>query len=418
MRSWDISETWRARTCDLDEAAFFEDLPATPFAFLHGKGRWLILAEDPLLELDDLALGDLRFHRRGEAPEILPDLVALAAYERGYALDPALPPRPFCGDPVPDVRLTLYRTVRVYDRARGVLHTALREGPPADRARHALGRGAFRAWKTGDTEDAASHMAKVARIREEIARGNVYQVNLARQETWAFEGSLAVLARRLHALDPAPYSALVADPRWTLASSSPECFLRIEGGRLLTRPIKGTAPRHPDPARDLAAARELLASAKDRSELAMIVDLLRNDLGRFCGPPPVRVDAFALLESYAHVHHLVADVSGALPASWTFGGLLEALFPGGSITGCPKLAAMALIRELEPLPRRLYTGSLGWLRSDLAQGEFALLIRSAWAAGTGLRFGVGGAVVWDSDPAAEYEETVHKGRSLVRCLSS
>ncbi|WP_306599730.1 anthranilate synthase component I family protein [Geothrix sp. 21YS21S-2] len=418
MRSWDISETWQARACVLDEAAFFEDLPATPFAFLYGEGRWLILGEDPLLELEDLAPGELRFHRRGEAPEVLPDLVALAAYEHGYALDPALPAPPPHGDPVPDVRLTLHRRMRVYDRARGVLHTAVREGVPAGPARHSLGRGAWRARKTGDTEDAASHMAKVARIREEIARGNVYQANLTRQETWAFEGALDRLARRLHAANPAPYSALVADPLWTLVSSSPECFLRIGGGRLLTRPIKGTAPRHGDPARDLAAARDLLASAKDRSELAMIVDLLRNDLGRFCAPPPVRVDAFALLESYANVHHLAADVSGTLPPSWTFGELLASLFPGGSITGCPKMAAMALIRELEPAPRRLYTGTLGWLRSDLGQGEFAILIRSAWAAGSELRFGVGGGVVWDSDPAAEYEETVHKGRSLVQCLRS
>ncbi len=418
MRSWDISETWRARPCVLDEAAFFADLPETPFAFLYGQGRWLILGEDPLLELQDLAPGDLRFHRRGEAPGVLPDLVALAAYEHGYALDPALPAPPPHPDPIPDVRLTLHRRMRVFDRARGVLHEAVREGVQGGPARHGLGCGLFRARKTGDTGDPATHMAKVARIREEIARGNVYQVNLARQETWAFEGALDQLARRLHAANPAPWSALVADPAWTLVSSSPECFLRIEGGRILTRPIKGTAPRHADPALDLAAAQGLLASAKDRAELAMIVDLLRNDLGRFCGTPPVRVDGFPLLESYANVHHLVAGVSGALPPRWTFGGLLEALFPGGSITGCPKLAAMVLIRELEPAPRRFYTGTLGWLRSDLEQGAFALLIRSAWAAGGELRLGLGGGVVWDSDPAAEYEETVHKGRSLVQCLSS
>jgi len=411
----DVSEAWRARACFLDEAAFFADLPAEPFAFLYGRGRWLVLAEDPLLELEDLAPGDLRFHRRGPAPDLLPDLVAVAAYERGYALDPALPAAPACDDPIPGARLTLYRKVRVYDRHRGVLHTAEREGPPGG-ARHALGLGPFRARKVADTEDAASHMAKVDLIREHIARGEVYQVNLTRQETWEVQGGLDQLARRLHAADPAPFSALVADPRWTLVSSSPESFLRIEDGRLSTRPIKGTAPRHPDPLRDRAAGLDLLASPKDRSELAMIVDLMRNDLGRLC--PSVQVGAFPLLESYANVHHLVAEVSGALAPGLTFGGLLEALFPGGSITGCPKLAAMGLIRRLEPAPRRLYTGALGWLRADLAQGELALLIRSAWAVGGALRLGLGGGVVWDSDPAAEYEETVHKGRSLVRCLNS
>jgi para-aminobenzoate synthetase component 1 len=307
--------------------------------------------------------------------------------------------------------------MRVYDRIRGTLHTALREGLPGAPARHALGRGPFAARKIADTEDRDSHMAKVEAVRDEILRGRVYQVNFARQETWEVSGGLDQLARRLQALDPAPYSSLVADPLWTLVSASPECFLRIRDGRVLTRPIKGTAPRSPDPARDAALAEGLLASGKDRAELAMIVDLLRNDLARFCPPRSVGVGAFPRLESYAAVHHLVADVEGALPEAPDLASLLRALFPGGSITGCPKLEALAVIRELEPLARRLYTGALGWLRSDLAQGELALLIRSAWVVGRELRFGVGGGIVWDSDPAAEYEETVHKGRSLATCLN-
>lgn len=418
MRSWDVSETWTSRACALGEEDVLADLPRTPFAFLHGRGRYLLLGEDPLLELDGLEPGAVRFERRGEAPEILPDLVALATYEYGHRLDPALPPARPHRDPVPDLRLTLHRRMRVYDRLTGTLHEALREGPPAREARHALGRGAFAARKAADTEDAASHMAKVEAIREEIRRGRAYQVNLARQETWEVAGALDELARRLHAADPAPCSALVAFPDWTLLSASPECFLRIQDGRVLTRPIKGTAPRSADPARDAALARDLLASAKDRAELAMIVDLLRNDLARFCAPGTVRAGAFPVLESYAAVHHLVADVAGALPERPSLDGLLRALFPGGSITGCPKLEAMALIRELEPLPRRLYTGTVGWLRADLGQGELALLIRSAWVVGRELRLGLGGGIVWDSDPAAEYAETVHKGRSLVACLSS
>jgi len=205
MPSWDISEAWQARSCSLDEAAFFEDLPGTPFAFLHGAGRWLILAEEPLLRLRDLAPGDLRFHRRGDAPAIRPDLVALATYEHGYGLDPALPAPPEVSGLLPDLQLTLHRKVRVYDRARGVLHTALRSGPEPEGARHGLGQGAFRARWTGDTETAASYMAKVVRIREEIARGNVYQVNLTRRESWQVSGSTAQLARRLHAANPAPW---------------------------------------------------------------------------------------------------------------------------------------------------------------------------------------------------------------------
>jgi para-aminobenzoate synthetase component 1 len=150
----------------------------------------------------------------------------------------------------------------------------------------------------------------------------------------------------------------------------------------------------------------------------MIVDLLRNDLARVCRMPSVRVDAFPLLETYANVHHLVAEVSGTLGAPLRLEDLLGALFPGGSVTGCPKLAAMSLIRELESAPRRVYCGALGWMAHDLSEGAWALPIRTAWAHGGELRFGVGGGVVWDSEPAAEYEETVHKGRSLVACLSS
>jgi para-aminobenzoate synthetase component 1 len=309
--------------------------------------------------------------------------------------------------------------MRVYDRDRGMLHTALREGPwRTQGCGNGLASGAFSARKKGDTEDRSSHMAKVELIREEIRRGNVYQVNLTRQETWRCQGSLGELAQRLLAANPAPYSALVAGAGWSLLSSSPECFFRLGGGRLVTRPVKGTAPRGLDPAADIALARALAASAKDRAELAMIVDLQRNDLARICDPASVRVEAFPVVESFANVHHLVADLSGALTGRRTYGELLAALFPGGSITGCPKLAAMALIRTLEPAPRRLYTGALGWLRCDLRQGDFALLIRSAWIVGQDLRLGVGGGVVWDSEPAAEYEETLHKGRSLVQCLRS
>ncbi|MBP1628775.1 MAG: Chorismate binding-like protein [Holophagaceae bacterium] len=150
----------------------------------------------------------------------------------------------------------------------------------------------------------------------------------------------------------------------------------------------------------------------------MIADLLRNDLTRACVVPSVEVEAFPDLESYANVHHLVATVSGQARPDLTLRSLLEALFPGGSITGCPKLASMELIRELEPQPRLLYTGSLGWFSHDLRQLDLNIAIRTAFGDGRELRFGVGGGVVWDSDPRAEYEETVHKGASLVTCLES
>jgi len=149
----------------------------------------------------------------------------------------------------------------------------------------------------------------------------------------------------------------------------------------------------------------------------MITDLMRNDLTRVCQIPSVRVEAFPRLETYPNVHHLVADVSGELMPGLALEGLFAALFPGGSVTGCPKLTAMRLIRELEGHPRMVYTGALGWFSHDLEQADFSIAIRTAWASEGDLLFGVGGGVVWDSDPQAEYWETVHKGSSIIRCLN-
>ena len=216
--------------------------------------------------------------------------------------------------------------------------------------------------------------------------------------------------------EPKP-DVLIAGEGFSVVSSSPERFLRIEGDRAVTRPIKGTAPRGATPGEDARLARELLASGKNRSELAMITDLLRNDLTRICRVPSVRVEAFPTLETYANVHHLVATVSGEARADLTLPELLRGIFPGGSVTGCPKLAAMGLIRELEALPRLVYTGALGWFRHDLRQLDLNIPIRTAWASSEELFFGVGGGIVWDSDPHDEYLETVHKGRSIVQCLS-
>ncbi|HEX9081212.1 MAG TPA: anthranilate synthase component I family protein [Holophagaceae bacterium] len=414
-----VFERWRAEARALGPEAFFAALPDLPFAFLYGEGRFLILAEDPLLARTEAGDGSLEIERIGDLPPILPDFIGHATYEHGYGLDPLRPlPLP-AEDPIPDLRLVLYRRVRLYDRETGLLYTGEREARrELEPGRHGLGGGTFRARKIGDSDPAEAYAGKVARIREAIAQGEVYQVNLTRQERWRWEGGLASFARRLHDLNPAPFSALVADPAWSFVSSSPESFLEIGEGTLRTRPIKGTAPRSTDPSSDRATARDLLDDPKNRSELAMIVDLMRNDLACVCPWGSVRVEAFPRLESYANVHHLVADVAGAWPGNLRLSDLLKAVFPGGSITGCPKLAAIRMIRDLEPWPRRIYTGLLGWCRADLQQAAFGLTIRTAWAWGRELRFGVGGGVVWDSDPRAEYEETLHKGRSLVQCLSS
>ncbi|MCU0290975.1 MAG: anthranilate synthase component I family protein [Thermoanaerobaculaceae bacterium] len=416
-----ITERWTARAARLGVEDLFSLPGREPFALLYGDGPgadWLLFAEGPLVVAEGLDLPELTFERMGEVPSIRPDWIGFASYEAGYALDPVLPLAPALPWRFPLVHLAVYRSLRLFHRPSGTLYEARREGIAAPREASLLRPGGFSARKTWDSDDGEAYAAKVTRIREEIRRGNVYQVDLTRQEAWSYEGSLLELARRLYAANPAPFSGLIAGTDFAVLSSSPERFVRFSGGRIESRPIKGTAARGSGPDADRLQAKRLLGSAKDLAELAMIVDLVRNDLARVCRWPSVRVEGFPGLETYANVHHLVATVAGELRPGLDLRALLTALFPAGSITGCPKLAAMACIRELEDHPRLAYTGALGWLSQGLDQAEVAVAIRTASAVAGELRFGVGGGVVWDSDPAAEYLETVHKGRSLVACLSS
>jgi anthranilate/para-aminobenzoate synthase component I len=421
MPSMVATERWSARSARLETLDFFASLGGEPFALLYGDGpgaRWVIHGEAPLLVLDSPTLPGIAFERSGAVPPILPDFIGFAGYEYGYLQEPLLPRPAARPIPFPDFHFVLHRRLRLFDRETGILYQGLRELPGRAETRpHALQQGAFTARKVWDSEAPEAYAAKVERIREEIARGNVYQVNLTRQERWAFQGDLTQFAQRLYAVNPAPFSAFITGPDFSVISSSPERFLRIEQGRIMTRPIKGTAPRGANAALDAELSAGLLASPKNRSELAMITDLLRNDLTRVCRVPSVRVDAFPVLETYANVHHLVSTVSGSLKPGLELPELLQSTFPGGSITGCPKLAAMGLIRELESVPRLVYTGALGWFTHDLSQLELNIPIRTAWASTEDLFFGVGGGVVWDSDPHDEYLETVHKGRSIVQCLS-
>jgi para-aminobenzoate synthetase component 1 len=413
----DVSETWTARPASYP-ATGLPDLPDTaPFALLHGEGRWAILGQDPLAAIDRPDLSPVRFERTGAVPPIRPDLIGLVGYEFAHRLEPLLPSPTAPPIPIPDFRFILYRHMRIWDRAEGILYEGMRDAPRTLEPQPGLLReGEFNARKLWDSDSPESYGRKVEQIREQIAFGNVYQVDLTRQEAWAYEGNLLTFARRLAEADPAPRSAVIVEPDFAIVGASPESFLRIDAGVVTTRPIKGTAPRGADPADDQAAAARLLSSSKDLSELAMIVDLLRNDLTRVCVVPSVRVTAYPELERYARVMHLMATVEGTLRPDVTLEELLRATFPGGSITGCPKLAAMRMIGELEEAPRGPYTGALGWLSHDLSQLDLSIVIRTAWADAAELRLGVGGGIVWDSDPADEYLETEYKAASLVRCL--
>lgn len=271
----------------------------------------------------------------------------------------------------------------------------------------------------------AEHQARVESLRAAIGRGDCYQANLAHRFTRELKGQPLDLYQQLREVNPAPYMAYLA---WdgqgrpakgaaagALLSASPELLLECRSDRLRTRPIKGTSARAADPAADLRAAQELLASAKDRAELAMIVDLERNDLGRVAQPGSVAAHGFPSLRSYATVHHLEADVHARLAPGRSVFDALAAVFPGGSITGAPKLAAMTQIARLEGHGRGFFTGSAGFVD---VRGEalWNILIRTLiWRPGQ-VSYHVGGGITFSSEAAAEDQETLHKGQALARAL--
>ncbi|HWO14516.1 MAG TPA: bifunctional anthranilate synthase component I family protein/class IV aminotransferase, partial [Polyangiaceae bacterium] len=221
----------------------------------------------------------------------------------------------------------------------------------------------------------------------------------------------------MYAANPAPFFAYINAGNHHIVSTSPERFIQLRHGSVETRPIKGTRPRGKTPAEDEALRRELQESPKDDAELSMIVDLLRNDIGKVCRAGSVRVLEHKRLEAYKNVYHLVSIVAGELDPGMGAVDLLRATFPGGSITGCPKIRAMEVIDELEPVRRHLYTGSIGYVGFDGTM-DLSVAIRTATFTGGRVVFSVGGGIVFDSDPASEFEETLHKGRTLMNALDA
>ena len=265
----------------------------------------------------------------------------------------------------------------------------------------------------------AAYLEAVARVREYILAGDIFQTNLSQR----FEASLAeepwALYRRMRTRNAAPFAAFFETPEVSIVSASPERFLRVDhGGKVETRPIKGTMPRGFGPEHDGALGQALSESAKDRAENLMIVDLMRNDLSRVCSPGTVRVPELFALEHYATVHHLVSTVVGELAPGRDAFDLLRAAFPGGSITGAPKVRAMEIIAELEPSQRSVYCGSLGYC-SVTGALDTSIAIRTviAPAGRNRVYFSAGGGIVADSDPEQEYRETLHKARGMIDALS-
>jgi para-aminobenzoate synthetase component 1 len=354
----------------------------------------------------------------------------------GYDLAPRierLPRRAVRDSRLPDIRVALYDTAVTVDARTGTVELwawdLTGEGLAA-----AVRRG--RAWKktleravrsprpaptmlaatpTTSSFDRTSYVTAVRRVLEYIAAGDVFQVNLSQRFSARGQRDPLDLYLRLKAESPAPFAAFMHWRDLAIVSASPESFYQTRGDIVITRPIKGTRPRGADPDDDARLAAELLASPKDRAELTMIVDLERNDLGRVCQYGSIVVRDPLTIESFAQVHHLVATVEGRMRADVGPVALLQALFPGGSITGAPKIRAMQIIDELEPNRRGLYTGLIGYWSKNGTSG-FNIAIRTIVIDGDQTSFQVGGGIVTDSDPDEEFDETLAKGRGMLAVL--
>jgi anthranilate synthase component 1 len=311
----------------------------------------------------------------------------------------------------------------VCDRTRGCAHVVGEAGHAGLFERACADAGVVRAPVSSPTattalseDDPARYLASVQRALDYIAAGDVFQVNLSRAWRAAQPDELdaASVYAALRASNPAPFAGLVQWQGWALASSSPERLVSARDGLLQTRPIAGTRPRFPGDD-DAARVQELVGHPKERAEHIMLIDLERNDLGRVAVPGSVVVDELMTVESYAHVHHIVSNVRARLRPELGPVDAIRAVFPGGTITGCPKVRCMEIIAELEGEGRGFYTGALGYLGID-GRMDLNILIRSLTLADGRLEFRAGAGIVADSDPQRELDETRAKARGLVRAL--
>jgi para-aminobenzoate synthetase component 1 len=443
-----------AATRAIDVAESFRDLPGLCLLESARPGRnarWTYLTADPVAVLESPAAGPDPFAvaRRlvarldrtvivpADTPRFLGGLVGYLGYDLGGLLErlPSIAPP---DQDLPPLRLALHDWVVAWDRRSGHawlggraidgdgrrlarrlddVHARLSATSPRPSSMLARGGSSDGPFAFRSNLDRGAYVEAVERVREHIARGDIYQANLTRRLETVFDADPWDLYRRLRTGDPSLFSAyldlgpsqLTGRPR-ALLSASPEPYLSVDAdGQVKADPIKGTRPRGRDVAEDRALARELLASAKDRAENVMIVDVLRNDLGRVCRPGTVRVPRLCRLERTAAVQHLVSTVTGHLAAGRDAFDLLAASFPGGSITGAPKIRAMEILEELEPVRRGPYTGALGWIGPDGAM-QTSILIRTFVADGRRLTLHVGGGITWRSDAADEWAETVVKAR--------
>jgi para-aminobenzoate synthetase component 1 len=415
----------------------FTGLPYLLFLDSSAQGalsRYSFLAADPVAvaRTPEAAREMLRTHRRALLAGLPPfqgGIAGYVGYDWGAELEHVARPRADrLTRNLPDVALALYDWVIAWDHLEQKAWLSAWDAPRAAWVRERLTahnappvldrpRPPSTALESNFTR--AEFERAVSRIREYIAAGDVYQVNLSQRFHAPCDGSALALYRRLRARNPAPFGAYLEFGDAQVASISPERFVRLDATTRAAeaRPIKGTRPRGTTSVEDSALARELLESEKDRAENVMIVDLLRNDLGKVCRPGSVRVPSLFALESHPTVHHLVSTVTGELAEGADAFDLLRAAFPGGSVTGAPKIRAMQIIAELERAPRGLYCGAIGYVSVTGAM-DFNIPIRTIVLRNGSATFHAGAGIVWDSDPAAEYDETLAKARTMIEALTS
>jgi para-aminobenzoate synthetase component 1 len=411
---------------------------ADPFLVLESRGRRCRLTgvEEREMEADPFALLQILL-RRYRLPQsgMLPPFAGGAAgyfgYDLGRVVEPLPAINPEAGSP-PEMNVGFYDWTVVTDHLTGesrLVSTGLPAGTE-EAARRRLaevrellkaepgGRGPGRAPVALRSNTGCGRYTElVRRAKEYIRAGDIYQVNLSHRLEGEWSGESWALYERLREVSPVTHGAYLDFGEVKVLSASPERFLKLAGSAVETRPIKGTRPRGATPEEDERLARELSGSEKDRAENLMIVDLLRNDLGKVCRTGSVRVLELYGLERHASVWHLVSTVRGELRPGLDAVDLLRACFPGGSVTGCPKIRAMEIIEELEPVRRGVYCGSVGYI-SFTGEMDTSIAIRTLVLQENRLHLQVGGAVVADSDPELEYRETLAKGRAVLAALGT
>jgi para-aminobenzoate synthetase component 1 len=418
-----------------------------PFLTFASKGRKVIITKetgveiiedtDPLKELRQL-LKKYKMPRHPELPPFLGGAVGYFSYDLGYLLE-KLPRKSVDDHGIPDIYLGFYDTVVIMDHQEHKTYLASTGFPETEdlkrriRAEQRLQRMETRllhdrencstddppfmqgAYSSNFTRD--QYCAIVEKAKDYIMAGDIFQVNLSQRLCAKIVEPPFSLYKRLRSVSPAPFACYLNMTDVIVASASPERLLSLQGNVVETRPIKGTRPRSQDPILDAQLRDELWASEKDRAELVMIIDLERNDLGRVCNYGTVKVPDLIRMEEYATVFHLVATVTGELEGDKDIVDLLKATFPGGSITGAPKIRAMEIIDEIEPFRRGIYTGSIGYIDFS-GDADLNIAIRTFVIKDGLVHFQVGGGIVADSDPDMEYEETLHKARGLLEALGN